>query len=68
MNPVTAPVFYWISTWLGLELLGRDIEMARIAWLVNHGPHLGLAFLVDNTLFALVLAGSLGSLVFLFVQ
>ena len=68
MNPVTAPVFYWISTWLGLELLGRNIEMARIAGLVNHVPHLGLAFLVGNTLFALVLAGSLGTLVFLFVQ
>ena len=30
MNPVTAPIFYWISTWLGLEVLGRGVETAQI--------------------------------------
>ncbi len=59
MNPVTAPVFYWISTWLGLEVLGREVETAQIGGLINQAPHFGLAFLVGNTLFALVVAGAL---------
>ena len=68
MNPVTAPIFYWVSTWLGLEVLGRDIEMMQIDGFVNQMPHFGLAFLIGNTLFALLVAGSLGTLTFLFVR
>ena len=68
MNPVTAPVFYWISTWLGLEVLGREVETAQIGGLINQAPHFGLAFLVGNTLFALVVAGALGTLTFFFVR
>ena len=68
MNPVTAPIFYWVSTWLGMEVLGRDIEMVQIDGLVNRMPHFGLAFFVGNTLFALVVAGALGTLAFFFVR
>ena len=68
MNPVTAPIFYWISTWLGLEVLGREVEAAQIGGLVNQAPHFGLAFLVGNTLLALVVASALGTLTFFFVR
>ena len=68
MNPVTAPIFYWVSTWLGMEVLGRDIELVRIDGLVNRMPHFGLAFLVGNTLFALAVAGASGTLAFFFVR
>ena len=49
MNPVTAPIFYWVSTWLGLEVLGRDTEMVQINGLVKQMPHFGLVFLIGNT-------------------
>ena len=68
MNPVTAPIFYWISTWLGLEVLGRGVETAQIGGFVDQMPHFGLAFLIGNTLFALAVAGALGTLTFLFVR
>ena len=68
MNPVTAPIFYWISTWLGLEVLGREVEAAQIGGLISRMPHFGLAFLVGNTLLALVVAGALGTLTFFFVR
>ena len=68
MNPVTAPIFYWISTWLGLEVLGGEVQVAQIDGLMHQAPHFGLAFLVGNTLFALVVAGALGTLAFFFVR
>lgn len=65
MNPVSAPIFYWVSTWLGLEVLGRNMEAMQIDDLLNQMPDFGLAFLVGNTLFALMVSVILGTLTFL---
>jgi uncharacterized protein (DUF2062 family) len=64
MNPFTAPVLYSASTWLGLKILGRELEAAPVSGLLNYLQHYGLAFLLGNTLFAIALATFFGLIAF----
>lgn len=68
MNPLTAPVLYSISTWLGLEVLHREREMVPVVGLLNHVREFGVAFIVGNTLLAIGVAAVLGLAVFFFVR
>lgn len=65
MNPFTAPLFYSTSTWLGMEILGQDMDLVPVEGLLNYVRHFGLAFLVGNTLFALLFASAVGVIIFL---
>jgi hypothetical protein len=60
MNPLTAPVVYSTSTAVGLQVLGRDLEVAPVSGMLNYLRHFGMAFLVGNTIVAVLIASALG--------
>jgi hypothetical protein len=47
-----------------LKILGRELEAAPVSGLLNYIEHYGLAFLLGNTLFAIVLATFFGLIAF----
>jgi uncharacterized protein (DUF2062 family) len=64
MNPLTAPVVYSTSTVVGLQVLGRDLEVAPVSGMLNYIRHFGMAFLVGNTIVAALIASALGLVIF----
>jgi uncharacterized protein (DUF2062 family) len=67
-NPVTAPVFYALSAWLGQSILGANAEAAQVHGLIDHLREFGLAFLLGNTLVAAVFAAVTGMSIFLVLK
>ena len=67
-NPITAPMLYSLSAWLGLEMLGREVEAVQAGGLLDHVRQFGLAFLLGNTIVALSFATLLGMSLFLVVR
>ena len=67
LNPITAPFLYSLSAWLGLELLGREIEV-EVEGLVSYLTQYALPFLVGNTVIAFTLATVIAGLVFLLIS
>jgi uncharacterized protein (DUF2062 family) len=67
-NPVTAPVFYTLSAWLGQSILGTSADTARVHGLIDHLRHFGLAFLLGNTLIAATVAAVTGMGIFLVLK
>jgi hypothetical protein len=65
MNPLTAPVVYSTSTVVGLQVLGRDLEVAPVSGMLNYLRHFGMAFLVGNTIVAVLIASALGLVIFM---
>jgi uncharacterized protein (DUF2062 family) len=66
MNPLTAPVVYSTSTLVGLQVLGRHLDVAPVSGMLNYIRHFGLAFLVGNTIVAVLIATVVGLLIFAF--
>jgi uncharacterized protein (DUF2062 family) len=67
MNPVTAPFLYSLSVWVGVEILGRDIE-AQASGLLQSFREYGAAFLLGNTVVALSVALLFAVLMFVAVS
>lgn len=67
-NPFTAPMLYSLSAWLGLEMLGREVEAVRAVGVLDHVRQFGLAFLLGNTIVALSFAALLGVSLFLVLK
>lgn len=65
-NPVTAPVFYSISTHLGLQMLGQQESVSAGAAFPSIIRHYGAAFLVGNATFASAFAVTCGLLAYAF--
>ena len=56
MNPITAPILYPLSAWLGVELLDREhLEREATGMLQSLGDY-GWAFLVGNAVIAATVA------------
>ena len=69
LNPITAPFVYSMSAWLGLEILGREIEEAvQVEGLLNYLSLYAVPFLVGNTVIALTVATVMAGLVFLLIS
>jgi uncharacterized protein (DUF2062 family) len=68
MNPLTAPVLYSISTWLGLEILQQDHEVAAVHGFISYLREFGIAFLLGNTVLAIAVSVILGLAVFVSVR
>jgi len=64
MNPLTAPAVYSASTLVGLQVLGRDLDVAPVGGMLNYVQHFGIAFLVGNTIVAVLIATLLGLVIF----
>jgi hypothetical protein len=67
-NPLTAPMLYSLSAWLGLEMLGREVDAAQVHGVIDHLRQFGLAFLLGNTVVALAFAALLGVSLFLVLR
>lgn len=67
-NPLTAPMLYSLSAWLGLEMLGREVETAQVHGVIDNLREFGLAFLLGNTVVALIFAALLGVTLFLVLR
>ncbi len=67
MNPVTAPLLYSLSAWLGFEITGREVT-AEVEGLINNLREYAFPFLVGNTVVALGIAVILGLLMFFVVR
>ncbi len=67
MNPITAPLLYSLSAWLGFEITGRQVT-AEVEGLLNNLREYAFPFLVGNTVLALGIAVVLGLLMFFFVR
>jgi len=67
-NPVTAPVFYSVSVWLGMKVLGVDIEQIEISNWLSYIRHFGMPFLLGNVLVASALAAAFGWATFLLAR
>ncbi len=67
-NPLTAPVLYSLSAWLGLAILGREVDASQVHGVIDHLRQFGLAFLLGNTVVALSLAALLGVSLFLVLK
>jgi uncharacterized protein (DUF2062 family) len=65
-NPVTAPIFYSISTSLGLQMLGQQEGIAAGAAFPSIIRHYGAAFLIGNATFASAFAVTCGVLAYAF--
>jgi hypothetical protein len=61
-------MFYSLSAWLGLEMLGREVDTAQVHGVIDHLRQFGLAFLLGNTIVALSFAVLLGVTLFLVVR
>ncbi|MEX2299293.1 MAG: DUF2062 domain-containing protein [Bryobacterales bacterium] len=67
-NPLTAPLLYSLSAWLGLEMLGREVDTAQVHGVIDHLREFGLAFLLGNTVVALSFATLFGVSLFFVVR
>ena len=67
MNPVTAPLLYSMSTWLGLEITGRQVTV-EVEGLVDNLREYALPFLIGNAVVALAVAALLGLVMFFVVR
>lgn len=67
-NPLTAPMLYSLSAWLGLEMLGREVDAAQVHGVIDHLRQFGLAFLLGNTVVALSFAALFGVSLFFVVR
>jgi uncharacterized protein (DUF2062 family) len=68
MNPVTAPIIYPMSAWLGLEVLDREQLEREATGLLQSLSEYGGAFLLGNTLIALTVAIAFAAIVFVLVS
>ena len=66
-NPLTAPIFYSISTHLGLQMLGQQESVSAGAAFPSIIRHYGAAFLVGNATFASAFAFTCGLLAYAFL-
>jgi uncharacterized protein (DUF2062 family) len=66
MNPLTSPAVYSTSTVVGLQVLGRDLDVAPLSGMLNYIRHFGMAFLVGNTIVAMLIATVAGLVIFAF--
>lgn len=67
-NPITAPLFFSLSAWLGLEMLGYETETVQVHGVLDHIRQFGLAFLLGNTIVALSFATLFGVALFLVLR
>lgn len=67
MNPLTAPLLYSLSAWLGFEITGRHVT-AEVEGLINNLREYAFPFLVGNAVLALGIAVILGLLMFFVVR
>lgn len=67
MNPLTAPFLYSLSAWLGLEILGREVDAQAQGMLSYLREYTG-PFLLGNTLVALTAALILTIAMFLIIR
>jgi hypothetical protein len=67
-NPITAPMFYSLSAWLGLEMLGGEADTAQVHGVIDNLQQFGLAFLLGNTVVALSFATLFGLTLFFVVR
>lgn len=67
MNPLTAPFLYSLSAWLGLEILGREVD-AQAQGLLSYLRTYTGPFLLGNTLVALSIALILTAVMFLMIR
>ena len=64
MNPFTAPLFYSISTLLGTAILREPLAPAAAEGVLNHVGRVGPAFLLGNTILAVLVALITGGVAF----
>lgn len=67
MNPLTAPFLYSLSAWLGLEILGREVD-AQAQGMLSYLRHYTGPFLLGNTLVAASIALILTAVMFLAIR
>jgi uncharacterized protein (DUF2062 family) len=67
MNPLTAPLLYTLSTWLGLEITGRHVTV-EVEGLVDNLREYAFPFLIGNAVLALGIASVLGLVMFFIVR
>lgn len=67
MNPLTAPLLYSLSTWLGLEITGRHVTV-EVEGLVDTLREYALPFFIGNAVLALGVAIVLGLIMFFVVR
>ena len=67
-NPLTAPMFFSLSAWLGLAMLGRDAEAPQVEGLMGFLPQFGVAFLLGSAVVAFSFAVVLGTSLFLVLK
>jgi uncharacterized protein (DUF2062 family) len=65
MNPLTAPLFYWLSTWLGLRILSQNIQVVHLQGMLGLLREFGIAFLLGNAIVAFIVSAILGFSVYL---
>ncbi len=68
MNPITAPLFYSISTFLGAALLGDPLETAAAEGVLDRVWRVGPAFLLGNTVFAAMVSLIAGGVAFVIMR
>jgi uncharacterized protein (DUF2062 family) len=68
MNPITAPILYPLSAWLGIELLDREHLEAGATGLLQSISEYGWAFLLGNILVALAVALVFSAAIFVLVS
>ena len=68
MNPLTAPILYPLSAWLGVELLDREHLEAEATGLLQSVADYGWAFLVGNALVAATVAAMFSITIFVLVS
>lgn len=67
MNPLTAPLLYSLSAWLGFEITGRHVAV-EVEGVINNLREYAFPFLVGNAVLALGIAVALGLIMFFFVR
>jgi uncharacterized protein (DUF2062 family) len=67
-NPITAPLFFSLSAWLGLEMFGLEVETAKVHGVFDHLRQFGPAFLLGNTIVALSFSTLLGVSLYLVLR
>jgi uncharacterized protein (DUF2062 family) len=68
MNPITAPILYPLSAWLGIELLDRQHLEQGATGLLQSLSEYGWAFLLGNALVALIVAVIFAAIIFVLVS
>lgn len=68
MNPITAPILYPLSAWLGVELLDREHLEAEATGMLQSLADYGWAFLVGNAVVAATVAIVFSATIFVLVN